>query len=970
MARDTARSPILAIVWLLCARCVDGAANRASGGWAMIALLVVVVAGGCHKDRQVEDRGAQLGVIDRVAALHEDGVAGSQGADRAARRGSRSAPRLDPIGVGARLRAPVRLDALGARRSRGQARSKRSALVNVCCARQLVTQGRARPMPYLSNQEELHANVRDSNTSRSPWRTAAVHVEAPAGPLSCGGHRDLDTAHRSRGAERFVAQEGSQVMNVKNAASASDRLKVRAEHLTRTAYVYVRQSSLRQVRTNLESQRLQYGFAEQAAALGWDRERIVVVDEDQGRSGAMPQSRAGFGDIVAAVARGEVGVVMSFELSRLSRNDLDWHHLVFMCRWTSTLIADEQGLYDPSSSADRMVLGIRGQVSELERDSSVHRMVEARWNKARRGEAFTIPPAGYDLDETGQLQLSSDEAVLVSVRRVFEKFDELGAARQVYLWWRGEGLDFPVRRTMPRSHPIVWVPVSYRAIYTMLRHPIYAGAFVFGRHETRRELDPETQKVVLRRGMRRRREDWPVLIKDHHPAYISFEKYLDNQKRLRANAVMGQPDESHQGAAREGRALLQGLLRCGHCGRRMYVNFGGTKAARTLQYRCSRQRLLSLPECQLVGGKRIEAAVVEAFLESTDAAGAEAAALAGGALQKEIEAAERSWSLRIEKAEYEAQRAERQYNAVEPENRTVARELERRWNERMLELEELRAQAAATREHRRPLTEHELERARELGQNLPAVWNASTTTVRDRKRLLRAVIDEIQLRTEDKRHLVRIVWKGEAVTDREVVRFRQGESQHTTSEDIVELVRKLAPDFDDTQIACILNRKGLRSGLGLAFTKSSVCSLRGHNRIPACPKRNPRNDREGPFTADEAARELGVSMHTVHRWLRDGVLAGVQATPWAPWRIVLTEEVRRRLAGGAAPEGWVGLSEAARRLGISKSLAAHWVKQGKLKAFRTTVGKRHCWKIDVSSTDPGRQADLLDRMGNASTKEP
>ncbi len=361
--------------------------------------------------------------------------------------------------------------------------------------------------------------------------------------------------------------------------------------------------------------------------------------------------------MVAWVARGEVGIVMSFELSRLSRNDLDWHHLVYLCRWTNTLIADEQGLYDPSSTNDRMVLGIRGQVSELERDSLVHRMVEARWNKARRGEAFTIPPAGYELDDLGQLQFSSDEAVQAAVRRVFEKFDQLGAARQVFLWWRSEGLNFPVRQMVSRTHSIVWRSVCYRLIHQMLRHPIYAGAFVFGRSESRRELDPETQKVVLRRGLRRAREEWPVLIQDHHPGYISFETYLDNQERLRGNAMMtSQPtDESHQGAPRGGRALLQGLMRCGHCGRRMYVNYGGNNARRTLQYRCSRQRLLE-PECQLVGGKRIEATVVEAFLLVAQAAGPEAAALAGERLRAEIETAERAWKLRIEKAEYEAQR--------------------------------------------------------------------------------------------------------------------------------------------------------------------------------------------------------------------------------------------------------------------------------------------------------------------------
>jgi len=263
-----------------------------------------------------------------------------------------------------------------------------------------------------------------------------------------------------------------------------------------------------------------------------------------------------------------------------------------LCRWTGALIADEHGVYDPSSSADRMVLGIRGQVSEMERDSLVHRMVEARWSKARRGEVFTIPPAGYELDEAEQWVLSSDEAVQGALRRVFDKFDELGAARQVYLWWRGAGLPFPVRRTQPRAHPIVWVPISYRLVYETLRHPIYAGAFVFGRSHTTRVLDPETQRIVVHRGIRREMKDWPVLIQDHHPGYISFAQYLRNQERLHANAVMRGPttDESHAGPSREGRALLQGLARCGHCGRRMYVSYAGARAARTLQYRCSRNR--------------------------------------------------------------------------------------------------------------------------------------------------------------------------------------------------------------------------------------------------------------------------------------------------------------------------------------------------------------------------------------------
>ena len=488
-----------------------------------------------------------------------------------------------------------------------------------------------------------------------------------------------------------------------------DRSKVRPAHLERAAFVYVRQSSLKQVRENVESGRRQYGFADQARALGWSEGQIVILDEDQGRSGATPQARPGFARLIGAVARAEVGIVMSLEVSRLSRNDTDWHHLVHLCRWTATLIADEHGVYDPTATADRMVLGIRGQVSELERDSSVHRMVEARWAKARRGEVFTAVPSGYDVDATGQVTRTSDETVADAVTRVFEKFDELGTARQVFVWWQEHGLPFPARQTAPGLRGVAWVSVSYRAILQVLHHPFYAGAYVFGRTETRRELDPEDARHVLIRRGRRSRERWPVLIRDHHPGYISFAKYLENQDRIWDNEVMsGRGDEAQKGAPREGRALLQGLVRCGQCGRRMMVGYGGERARRTLQYRCRRPGDYGRRECQLVGGKRVEAAVVEAFLEVTTGAGEEAAALADKHLRGEIAAAERTWQLQIEKAEYEARRAERQYVSVEPENRTVARELERRWEQRLVDLEAVRARATGVLERRRPLSEEGL----------------------------------------------------------------------------------------------------------------------------------------------------------------------------------------------------------------------------------------------------------------------
>jgi Recombinase zinc beta ribbon domain/Recombinase/Helix-turn-helix domain len=552
------------------------------------------------------------------------------------------------------------------------------------------------------------------------------------------------------------------------------------------------------------------------------------------------------------------------------------------------------------------------------------------------------------------------------------KFAELGSARQVSLWWREQHLKFPVRRPGLRSHPVVWVDPLYRMIRATLHHPVYAGAYVFGRSETRRELDGgETPRLRIPRVQRK---DWPVLIRDHHPGYISFEQFLENQHRMQENTAMTRGAASQNGAAREGRALLQGLARCGICGRRLYVSYGGHRSqrgrGRTMQYRCARARLSGGgPDCQTIGGRRVDEAVVAVFLEVTEPAGVEAAQVADEELQRGHAALAGYWQLSVEKAEYEAQRAERQFHAAEPENRLVARELERRWNAKLVELEAVRGQAQAARCERPGLTEDEKVRAHTLGGDLGAVWTATTTTNRDRKRLLRCVIDEVQLTTEASRYLVRIVWKGGALTDRDVKRLPRGGTANATEATTIDLIRTLAREFDDAQMARILNKQGRRSGRGNTFTKAMVTSLRGHYGIATREKTRARDPREGPFTADEAAAELGVAMPTIHRWLREGILAGEQATPGAPWRIVLTEAVRRRLSGGEAPLGWVGLTEAASRLGLSKSHVAYLVKTGKLPAVHATVGKRRCWRIDVSSATCGRQSGLFDQMHNATPEE-
>jgi DNA invertase Pin-like site-specific DNA recombinase len=750
--------------------------------------------------------------------------------------------------------------------------------------------------------------------------------------------------------------------------------KVLAMHLERCAYVYVRQSSYYQVEHNLESQRRQYNMRKWASELGWPEERIIVVDEDQGRSGSVAGMRSGFEQLASAVGREEVGIVLSLEASRLARNSPDWHHLIYVCRWTQTLLGDEHGIYDPADGNDRMVLGIRGQMSEMELETSIHRMVEGRNTKALRGELMTIPPAGYEVDELEQLVMTSDEKVQHAIRTVFSKFDELGTARQVFLWWLDNGLKFPVRRCTPRIHPVIWAPVKYQHILSILNHPIYAGAYAFGRSQTVREIDPDDPRRLKVRIRRVQNDKWLVLIKDHHPAYISYEKYLKNRARIEGNAIMVSNNKKEtKGAAREGRALLQGLVRCGKCGRRMIVSYGGSRPSKrgsgTPQYRCGATRRNQRGnDCQIIGGRQIDRVVVQAFLEATSPAGIEAAVLADEALQKENDALERYYELEVERAEYEAKRAERQYNATEPENRLVARELERRWNARLQEVEEVRTRWRNAQEKRRPLSSQEIERARQLGGDLEAVWSSEATKNQDRKRLLRCAIEEVQLSREEERYRIRIVWKGGLTTEHEAKRNKPGK-WNVTPEEIVELVRKLAQEFDDTQIARVLNKQGRRSGTGSSFTKANIGRIRRQHGIPAAERITPKDPREGPFTADEAAAELGISGSTVHLWLREGVLAGTQITPGAPWRIVLTEDIRRRLSCGDAPPDWVGLTEASRRLGLAKSHVAYLVKTGKLKAVRTKVGKRTCWRIDVSSGDCGVQTDLFDQNGTEKSKE-
>jgi excisionase family DNA binding protein len=729
--------------------------------------------------------------------------------------------------------------------------------------------------------------------------------------------------------------------------------KVQPTHLARSALVYVRQSTLVQIQKNRESTLRQYDLAKRAEELGWGGEQVVVIDEDQGHSGATTHGRSGFARVMSEVALGHVGIVLAIEASRLARNNADWQRLIWFCSLTETLLGDQDGLYDPSLLDDRMVLGLKGTISELEWHTIRKRMHEAAVHKARRGELRIVLPAGLEWQGVDGVQISADRQVVDALRMVFDKFDEVGSARQVALWVLDQGMKLPRR---DKAGMIRWIEPSSHAVYQILVQPSYAGAYVYGRRRTVRRI--ESDGSVRTQSRMVARSEWMVLIREHHQGLISWERFERIQKQLMANATkagMNQP-----GPAREGTALLQGLAYCGRCGRRMGVAYRGD-GRRCGQFVCRSQWNDRGTDffCQVLGARQIEETVVRLFLHAVEPAGVEVALGALESLRQEQERVAGHWRQRIERAEYEAERARGRYEAVDATNRLVAGELERRWNEALTTAADVRREAEERLEQlTRQLSDFERERVRRMAHDVGRIWAAASTSPRDKKRLLRAAIERVVITSTERGIKVAVEWKGGEITEEEFARRRRGEPTRVTDVELVELVRRLAAEkLDDTQIARVLSRRGMRTATGLTFTKRRVQSIRACHEIPCGA---PRSSSDEPlYTAEDAARELGVSSRTIHQWLRAGLIRGQQSMPGAPWRVVVDDETRRKLRGKDAPEGWVGLDEAARRLGVSKQSVATWVKTGKLQAVRVTCGRRTAWRICVNSTGLEKQTSIL-----------
>ena len=733
--------------------------------------------------------------------------------------------------------------------------------------------------------------------------------------------------------------------------------KIGPVHLGRDAYVYVRQSTLTQLREHTESLLRQYELRERAVVLGWDAHQVRVIDADLGRSGAEATAREGFKDLVADVGLGRVGIVFGIEVSRLARNNADWYQLLDLCALTDTLIADADGVYHPGDFNDRLVLGLKGTMSEAELHLIRSRLTAGLRHKAARGELRQFLPVGFDYDESGAVVLTADEAVVEAIATVFRRFAELGTGRQVLLSLRGDGLLIPRRPT--RTGRVHWAPATYPAVHDFLTNPVYGGAFVFGRTRTEKRIDSAGK--LVQRTVLLPRDQWEVLIPDHHQGFIDWATFEANTARLREN--WRAPRGFGGGAPREGAALLQGRLRCGKCSRLMQTGYSGANG-NCPRYVCARAKQLYGGEkgCQSLGGRRLEKRVLEEVFAVLEPAALSATAQALSDAEQTHAASLRAFELGVERARYEAARARRQYDAVEPENRLVARTLERALEtklaaQRQAERDLLAAQA------RRPvqLTDEELAWLSRAGADVRAVFTAPTTTFRERKQLLRAIVSEVVVTVdaEARTAALQIIWQGGACTELVMAMTKAGGHFRATDEDTVELVRRLAVQYDDTTIALILSRQRRRTGTGLSFTKSRVHSLRVSRGIPSHrPPETvaPGSDDAVVVTVAEAERILGVGKVTIYRWLRDGFITGEQLTAGSPWRIRINQAVRDRVVP-KIPDGWVGLDEAANVLGVARQTVLHKVQRGELQAVHVNRGQRKGLRIKVSS----EQAGLLDQ---------
>jgi len=642
--------------------------------------------------------------------------------------------------------------------------------------------------------------------------------------------------------------------------------KVQADHLKRNAYLYVRQSTLRQVFENTESTKRQYGLRQRAIALGWPEERIIVIDSDLGQSGASSADREGFQRLVSEVGVGHAGIVLGLEVSRLARNSMDWHRLLEICAITDTLILDEDGIYDPAHFNDRLLLGLKGTMSEAELHVLRARLQGGILNKARRGELEMRPPVGLVYNSDGTLVLDPDQQVQHCLRWLFATFGQTGSAMATARAARHQGLAFPRRCGKgPHKGELLWTGLDHSHVLRILHNPRYAGAFVYGRTHTRRTVDGGTRICNVPR------DQWDTLIPGVHAGYLSWEEYERNQKRLHESAQAIGADR-RRGPPREGPALLQGLVVCARCGNRMTVRYHSRNGHLCPEYVCQREGIEHAePICQRVPGVGIDHAIGELLVEAVNPVALEVTLAVQRELQSRIEDADRLRHKQVERAQYEADLAQRRYLRVDPDNRLVADSLEADWNNKLRALTE--AHEEYERRHKqdaRVLTDDQRATILALAADFPRLWRDPATPDRERKRMVRLLLEDVTL-NRDHQLTLQIRFKGGAHKTLHLPLPLQSWKKWVTPSAVIDEIDRLLNNHTVAQIAATLNERGVISGAGQPFHPHLVARL---VRTYGLKPRYDRLREAGLLTLQEMADALHISPTHVKIWNRHGLIRG------------------------------------------------------------------------------------------------
>jgi DNA invertase Pin-like site-specific DNA recombinase len=656
-----------------------------------------------------------------------------------------------------------------------------------------------------------------------------------------------------------------------------DQLKVTSQHLARKAVVYLRQSSPKQVHENLQSQRLQYALRDRAATLGF--REVEIIDDDLGSSAGLgARVREGFTQLLGSVALGEVGMVLSIEVARLSRTDKDWCHLLELCQVFGTLIADADHIYDLATMDDQLVLGIKGTLSVVELKVLKSRLLRGQEEKARRGELFRRVAPGYRCDGDDRIVKDPDLRVQMAIQLVFTKFRESWSARQTHQWFIDNQVSLPVNRYGKGKVAIEWQLPARKFIGSMLKNAIYAGAYVYGQKPTKMVVSEG--RIVKRAGRLLPPEECRVFIRDHHEAYISWQEFEENRRRLQSNALRMGSDAS-VAVIRQGHGLLSGLLRCGRCGKKMHVRYWG-KSGTDARYLCAGD--FQGMYCIGFGGATVDRRFSQWLLDVISPYGIEASLKAIESVNSEVDGKSVVFQKQLQQLEYEAQRAFEQYNAVDARHRLVAAELERRWDEKLEELAQAKKTFEEILNQRKTLTDEQKQELLQLGGYFKQVWHSNDCPMELKKKIIRTVIEEIIVRLDDSTKMLHFVihWKGGCHTEFEMEKPRSAVGKATAVED-VELIRKMADRYADGETARVLNRLNRRTGKGLYWSQSRVADVRRKHGIAGG---RPHHERGREILSlAQAAGYCRISDTTIRKLVEAELLPMTQVVPWAPWEI-------------------------------------------------------------------------------------